>query len=447
MNKIIKVSLSVLFVASLILAAGCSSSDNTENATDSESNKGKPITITFMPSQSSYTNFWSAPIIKNKIFPDFEKKENVKIDVQVAPDTTNELVKIKLATGEAPELWAQNLPQMAFTFNCPENCEVLDNQPWVKRLVNPNLIKYQPDGHIYGLPIEAATFYGGVYYNKKLLESMGIVNPKPKTYNEFLDLLETIKQKGNGVIPIYMTDKDAWTTQIFTTLGLGVVMHGQSDVWDKLTTNKMKFSDVPEFTKLLYDFLKIYEKGYVNKDHMSQPYDSTYDTLSSGKAAMIIQGEWAAKDFHTKNPNLELGSFIIPFADKDIMATGTYVGGVYVGKKSKNKDLALKFLDYMSQPEVMNQIFAERGGFPPFKDVDGGKVIPAIKNLYDNYIVTGKNTSEFDAHFDVARAILDGGLFRIFQEMVSFQKKPEQVWKEWDVMYSQFMKEKNQPGF
>ena len=244
-----------------------------------------------------------------------------------------------------------------------------------------------------------------------------------------------------------MTDKDAWTTQMFTTNGLGVVMEGQDDVWDKLLTNEQKFADVPEFTKLLQDFMKLYELGYVNEDHMSQPYDSLAGAMASGKYAMCINSESAIGDINTKYPDVEMGAMVIPVSDKMILGIGNFVHGIYVGKDSPHPEEALMFLEYLSRPEVYSLMMEEKGGFSPFTDVESSNVQPCVQKLVDEYVNTGKYTYEFDSHLDACRAILDSGLFRLFQEMVMGEKTPEEVWIEWDEQFSAFMKEKEYPGF
>ena len=74
--------------------------------------------------------------------------------------------------------------------------------------MNPDLIKDTVDGKIYGMPKESSSGYQAVYYNKKVMADCGITDPQPKTYQEFLDILKTVKEKGNGVVPFYQTNAD-----------------------------------------------------------------------------------------------------------------------------------------------------------------------------------------------------------------------------------------------
>ena len=56
------------------------------------------------------------------------------------------------------------------------DCEDLSNEPWVSRLVNPDMLKDSKDGKMYALPKESSSGYQVVYYNKELLESCGITD-------------------------------------------------------------------------------------------------------------------------------------------------------------------------------------------------------------------------------------------------------------------------------
>lgn len=54
----------------------------------------------------------------------------------------------------------------------------------------------------------------GFIYNKDVFDKLGI--SVPTTWEEFLQVCETIKTKGDGVIPIFMP-KDFWVPQILMT--------------------------------------------------------------------------------------------------------------------------------------------------------------------------------------------------------------------------------------
>jgi len=393
--------------------------------------------ITFMTSQAKFKEAYRT--IAAAILADHK----ITVDFQVVPDDQYfNLLKVKMASGEVPDVFQTNMPEALL--DTAHTTVDLSDQPWVSRLVNPGLVHY-PDGKIHGLPQESSSFFGAAYYNKKVFKDLGL--SEPKTYKEFLQVLETIKTKGKGIVPFYASDKDNWTTQIFMTLGYSVALGSRDDeVYTKLLTNKLKWTEVPEMKRILADYAELYKKGYVNRDHVTATYEMAKEAVATGKAAMMLNGEWAAADILSKWPDTDLGAFIIPFADQQVMGTGAYVQGLMIPKAGKNVAHAKEFVQIWSQPQYQNLFFQENPGFPGLKDVDGGKVIPAVKSLVDRYVATGKYVYQINDPMSAA-APLWNDLWNYYVELTLGVKTPDQVLAAWQKKYEAFMKSKAQPGF
>ena len=156
------------------------------------------------------------------------------------------VISVKLATNDAPDIFFSNSPQTVEQYNATQTCVPLNDQPWASRLVAPDLLKYKGDGNIYAMPMrESSSFFGGIYYNKQYMEDLGIKDPNPKTMDEFFQLCQEIKDK--GATPIYMTDKDGWCSQVWTTIGWGVALDDKkSTIYPDILSNKVNFQDIPE---------------------------------------------------------------------------------------------------------------------------------------------------------------------------------------------------------
>lgn len=449
----LKSSLAVIICILMVVSfAACGQSDSSagqstqgQTADTAAQNSGakEAFTIAYLTSTTKFKD------VQKEMADKLKTNENITVEFQIVPDDQYiTLVKSRLASGEVPDVLDYNFPtQNTSDLGASKNMEDLSNEPWVARLNNAKLVKDPDDGKIYALPRESSTFFGACYYNKKVLSSVGIENPQPKTYDEFLQILETIKTKGNGVVPFYASNKDNWTTQIFMTLGVPIALYpNDKSTWDKLLANQMKWSDIPEFKEILNDYLDLYKKGYVNKDNLSATYDMAKEAVATGKAAMILNGEWAATDIMAKWPDTELGAFIIPFKDKLMIGTGAYVQGVFVPKNGKQVENAKKFLDLWSQPEYQNMFWAKNPGFPGFKDVEGGTVLPFVKALVDNYITTGNYCYQINDPMGAASGSFND-LWNYYIEMTTGNSTPEQVLEKYDRKYTDFMKQKNQPGF
>ena len=230
------------------------------------------------------------------------------------------------------------------------------------------------------------------------------------------------------------------------TLGFPISIADKPQIWNQLLTNKIKWSQIPEFKTILDRYNTLFKEGLVNKDHLSFTYDMAKEAVASGEAAMMINGEWVIIDILAKWPNAEIGCWNIPFTDNcDLIATGNYVGGFFVPKKG-NSAAARKFLEIWSRPKYQNMLFAAFPGFPGLSDVNGGNVPPAVQNIVDTYIKTGKYVYEMNATMNVASPILSE-LWKYYVEMTAGMKTPEQVLKAWDVLYTDYMKARKESGF
>lgn len=449
-----------LFIAAILilsLLAACGSAPNGSNpqannnagtqsnagASTSDAKSQNEVTISILTGQGSFK-----PVF-NDMAQAIKQDTGYSLDFQVVPDDQYyNLAKAKVATNEVPDIIEYNTPSNNIELNAQTNCIPLDNEPWVSRLVNPGLLKDPQDGKIYAMPRDSANFLGAVYFNKKTLDSLGVDTAQPKNYAEFLDRLEQIKVKSGGkVAPIYAANKDSWTTQIFMTLGFAVALHpNDTDMWSKLLKNEAKFTDVPEFKKIMSDYKDLYTKGYVNKDNLSASYDMSKEAVATGKAAMALQGEWFVSDTMAKWPDTQFGSWIVPFNDKLIMATGAYVRGWFLMKSGKQVEKTRDFMNKWSDPKYMNMYFAALPGFPAFKDVDGGKVDASVKALLDNYIAAEKYTYQINDPMGIVSPIWPD-LWKMYIDMVANNKDPEKVLQAWQKKYEDYMKQKQQSGF
>ena len=375
-----------------------------------------------------------------------EEEYGIKIDLVTMPDADIEaVISTKLATGDPPDIFLGNAPQKVIQWNATQYCEPLDDEPWVERLAAPDVLKFSGDGHIYAMPSYAPTnFFGGIYYNKEKMKELGYENPQPKTMEEFWAILEDIKSQ--GVTPIYMTDADPWCTQVWTTMGWGVALDYEKDtIYDQLLSNQIKFSEIPEMVSILQDLQDLYNKGYVNENHLSQQYDTAQAAIGEGEYPMVIQGEWFETAMHDSYPDVELGAFAIPFNDLEMIGVGAYTVGMWV-PKGDNSELAKEYLNLWSSPEVMAKVYEKFPGASAWNDVDGGELLPGQSYLIENYVNTGKYTSEFDSYFDIARSVMNDYMFGAIVE-VTTGKDPETALAEYDEKYEEFMAEKEVEGF
>lgn len=438
MRKVLRVIVLLIIVVTI---SACGKNSKT-NLAQLETDEKEAQTVTLSIAQGRYKGAFKN--IQEKL----KREENIKLVIETVPDEQYySLSKTRITAGEVPDIMVHNAPQQYREYNVTKNMVDLSMEPWVDRMLNPDLFKTS-EGNIYAMPLQSSGLYIAVYYNKKVFYDLGL--SEPKTYTDFLHILETIKTKGNGITPIYMSNKDTWTTQIFMTAGLPILLGDKADeTFDKILKNQLKWTEVPEFKTILTQFQALYKKEYVNQDHLTSTFENAKAAWATGKAAMVLNAEGTPSDLVTSYniPPDDIGAFVIPFGDRDIIATGDSVAGFFIPKKAKNIDGAKKVLNLMSQPDYLNMYFRENPGFPGFKNVDGGQMVPAVRALEEKYIRDKQYTFEMNDRISITGAILNDGLWRLYVDLALGLKTPEQVIEEWQETFSEYMKQKNQPGF
>lgn len=372
--------------------------ENESEAPEEDSFEGS--TVTMMITQANYKDSYQTIVEK------IEEAEGISVDIQVLPDDQYyESIRVKMTTGEVPDIFMVTVPDRYVDVNAAETCVMMNDQPWVDRLVNPSVV-LADDGNIYSMPIASNAGMMAMCYNKEVLAAAGYENPNPQTWEEFIEILDAIKAYDSEITPVYMSNADAWTTQIWTTAGLSVMLGDKAEeVYAKVSNNELKLADVPEFAQLLADFKSLFENGYTNVDNFSATYDMATAAVASGKAAMYLTVEAGVNVIASLTDPDNVGLFAVPFGDHDAISINNGSTGFLVPKDAENKDAALKVLDLLSQPEYLNIYYAENPGQPGFVDVDGGALLGCIADLSEAYVNTGKWYNQMNSELNAFSAV------------------------------------------
>lgn len=399
-------------------------------------------TISFLTCQGKFKQEYYAMADAMK------EKYGCTVEFQIVPDAQFfQMVKVKLGTGEVPDVFEYNLPLQNKELGVAQNCEDLSSEPWVKRLVNPDVAKDPDDGKFYALPQSSAGTTLAVYYNKDVLAKCGIEDPKPQSFEEFEEILKTVKEKSEGVTPLYMTNGDAWTTQVFMSAQFPIALGDDIEkVFDDLQNNRVQWQDVDVFVDVLTKFRSLIDNGYVNEDHLSAKYTSVAEKFGNGEIAMYYINSPCAQDVASKYPDVNIGSFPIPMNGNDKLTMVHLVQGLFVPKAGKEVDVAKQFLNVWSSPEIQNIYYETLPGFPAMNDVDGGKVLGVLQKQSENYINQGKTVGQVNDYMAVMSPIQQE-LFAFYVEVASGAKTPEEALASFQKVYADFMAQQGIEAF
>lgn len=416
MNKFVKLA---LILSSIVLfTVGCS---------NDEGESEEKIELSFY---STITNE-SDQITMDNVIAKFEE-ENPDIDiVQSYPAEEYESqLRVKMAANDMPDLfdthgWAKN--------RYGEYVEDLSVMDWVKDL-DPALesVLKDEDGKVYAYPINQAK--DGLTYNATLLEEYGI--EVPKTFDEFMAALETIKEKSDGeVTPLWFNGSDKGAlAQFFDQFATPLLITADGHNYEEeLLDGSFDWSN---YTYLPEKFLEMQEKGLLNLDVLTAQNHERNELFAQGKIGFIMT-TYPAEGILELNPDMELG--IMPMSAIHEGGPQSWIGGerhtVAVWKDSEHKEEAKKFIEFLARPEIVKEL-AEATNLP------AGLTNAEADIYYAPYFEEYADV-EVEPYFD--REYLPSGMWDVFgstaQELLAGTMTPEQVSEKMSEEYTRLLEQ------
>lgn len=414
----------LLFFA--LLFTGCG---KTEEVKPEET--AREVSLTFMMPQSHAKDFLLELIAEYE-----EERPDVKIEIQRIPDDQwIDLVHSKAAVGEMPDLI--RLDKWVLEAVGTRHFVEFDSATsWYDRVLPEQMDNKLIAGKLYGLPISATSGIG-LIYNEEIFEELELC--VPTTMEELHQACEKIREA--GMIPLYASDKEAWTIQ--PAFNCMVMQYADADTWEKLKSNRIKWSEVGEFQVILNKMKELREKGYTNEDYMEATYNSAVDAVANGKAAMYVMGQFFIQDVLQKNPECRLMMAPFPYDGRDILSIVSGAGLFAVCRESEHAEEAADFLEWFSQAEHMNRFNAGWNHPPVFKEQDL-HMKSWQQYIYDEYILTGKTVVQID---ETLNGINLNGLWNNLKEMLAGRMDAREVMESWDKDFGEQMQYKGESGW
>lgn len=221
---------------------------------------------------------------------------------------------------------------------------------------------FKKDDKLYGLPRNTDIML--FYYNQKMFEDNGW--EVPATYDDLMALCADIKDA--GFTPVAMDGGDGWPMACFLTdILVQVAGVDYADiVSNAVATGDFGAPEIRQATQILVDSANA---GMFQVGYDSQDYGTTMNLFTNGQAAMYCMGSWdcsmALNEDIAPEIRDNIRAFTMPTVDggkggaNDIAAWNG--GGYAVSANSAVKDEAIKFLNYMYQPDKLSKYGWENG--------------------------------------------------------------------------------------
>lgn len=275
------------------------------------------------------------------------------------------MVKTRLATGEAGDIIQYNSGSLFQALRPSETLADLTDLPGQANIIDSfKPVVTAPDGTVRGVPFGAA-MGGGVYYNRKVYEELGL--SVPKTWDEFMANNAKIKEAGK--VPVATTFGDTWTSQLFVLGDFYNVQAAVPTFAADYTANKAKYATTPAAARGFQYLEDVFKAGYMNEDFGVAKFEDGMRMVATGEAAHYPMLTFAMATVKQNTPDNinDLGYFALPgpTADKNGL-TVWMPSALYIPAASANVDAAKEFLNFVASVEGCQVMIGAIGATGPY---------------------------------------------------------------------------------
>ena len=285
------------------------------------------------------------------------------------------------------------------------------------------------DAKAYAVP--SSGYWEGMFVNKTVLADCGLEVPGPDTtWDEFMEMCETIKSKGYTPIACSLQEVPHYWFE-FCILNQGDVA---------------KHAEVPasgadeagqRWVAGLNTLKEMYEKGYFPANTLTAGDADTFQMMADNKAAFAIDGSWKVGWFTGSEDaagNVEnIDDYTVTYVPGSGSRKATdIVGGISVGyyitekawSDPEKRDAAVQFVEYMTTDDMVNKFAggaptALKSGLPEAADTDS--LHAAAVTMFNGK--TGMASAVQDALNQTARGVL----FASVKDVVTGTLAPEEA--------------------
>ncbi len=309
---------------------------------------------------------------------------NVTINVESRPGGTDgdNIVKTRLATGDMDDIFFYNSGSLLQALHPTDTLVDIAKEAYIANIVESFLPTVSQNEQVFGVPTGTA-LGGGILYNKKVYEQLGL--SVPKSWADFES--NNDKVKAANLAPVLATYGDTWTSQLFVLADFYNVAQAIPNFAQDYTANKIKLASNPEamagFTYLEEGF----KKGWWEKDYATTKFEQGLKLLSDAKTAHYPQLSFGLATIATNSPDQvnDIGFFGQP--GKDAAKNGATIwmpAGTYIPKTSKTIDTGKAFQAFIASTAGVDAITAKVPPQGPYVIKDTklpDNVLPAVKEI------------------------------------------------------------------
>lgn len=411
MQRRMSLPVAALAAATLVALAGCSN-----NAGGGDADK----------TLSMFASTDSKPAYEPLIAAFEEANPGVKVNVTWGTGNEFETTQTtQLASGSGPDLLdvlpgsGGNLISVGSLAGKGYLAD-LSNESWTADIPESLRSQTDIDGKTFSYPVTLQPL--GAFYNTQGLEEAGLT--VPTTWTELLDYCAGAQDAGK--VPFSLGLQDQWVTQLIPYSLAATLVYSEDPDWNKqLVAGDATFPD-SNWADVLNKYLELNDAGCFSADPNGISFDNTLPPVADGEALGIVQVGGIFGNLQGQNEDIAYELQALPANDD---AESTYIAaspghGVGVNAASKNLDLAIKFVNFMAEPEQINAVATALGAAVPAIPNDSFEPSELLTN-FNGYVASGHVAAFPDTGWpnpEIQNAHLVG-----IQNMFLGTETPEQV--------------------
>ncbi|MEV6304849.1 extracellular solute-binding protein [Actinoplanes sp. NPDC051861] len=346
-------------------------------------------------------------------------------------DAHQQQIRTQLASGTGPDVmsvWPGNgNPGATYVLAKPGYLLDLSDRPWASRLPESFQKLAQYEGKTYN------GLFGlngiGAVYNDEAMTKAGLT--APGTWTDLLAFCKAAKDKGTPAYALGIQDN--WVTQLAAYALVATTVYSADKEFDtKMAAGQATFAGSP-WTTAMAKYEEMNSAGCFQRSPLSTSYEASQTLAATGKTLGIIQGNWVVALLKGKNPSGKFTMKALPATDDaaQFLMPAAAGMGYGVNAKAKNKELAIKFVDFVMSPQGMKTITEAQGSLPTLPDA-GTTVDPGLAEL-TTFVNDNRTVPFMDQlwpNAKVQQTLLSG-----LQEVFSSQATADEVLKDMDTDY------------
>ncbi len=227
------------------------------------------------------------------------------------------------------------------------------------------------EGKQYRFPCNVTV--DAVIYNKKIFDDHGVSYPPPDwNYDDFVriskELIEKPSKSGEKHLAVANWSNVAFFKDLMAGTGSNIF---SSDGLHCILNSREAIQALQQYYDLIYKYHVISTPADSSAISSQGGWGSgALNWFNEGKAAMIFVGRWYIVQV-PNYPNLKgaLGSIVVPRLKDHPSSSIAVSRAAGINAKSKHRDAALKFLQFLASPEYSRMIVEDGDSLPPNPEV------------------------------------------------------------------------------